>query len=434
MSLNPKLRKDSSNVWWLDWTTDPAAIAYDIITSKGQHVQAGKNATSVKLGALTEPFTLPQIAPGVPTDYETPPDPFTPTIKVTSSIANGATVDNAITWEATVEGGLPDPVEFYVDGALKTTEHKAPYRYGGDTGLFDPNTLNDGLHTLNIVAKFADGKQAGWTGQVTTKKAATPPPSTGTKFFGICPPWPLQASLQSQLDLAKQCGLVSWPRIAGGDANAQTVQAAGFTRWTVYLGITNWPSNQEVIDYAKKYPGALIECCNEANLHNVYTAQQTADFHKQLYAAMKAAGVEKQLMLSSVGNSSSGVEHLLPLDWCKRLAAAGCKAGTGFTVANYHMYSVDPDGYNNWMHVWGTDSCQTVFGNPPYIITEFGCKTSDDNTQVQAVKNWVAKIKTLDNCMGGQWFCMLDNNWSGFGLVRTDGSHRPAFDTFRQVI
>jgi hypothetical protein len=78
ISLNPILRKDSKAVWWLDWTQDTRAIAYDIITPAGVHVQAGKGATSAKLGKLAEPFTMPQIAAAYAVNYQSPVNPFEP--------------------------------------------------------------------------------------------------------------------------------------------------------------------------------------------------------------------------------------------------------------------------------------------------------------------------------------------------------------------
>jgi hypothetical protein len=149
-------------------------------------------------------------------------------------------------------------------------------------------------------------------------------------------------------------------------------------------------------------------------------------------------------MLSSVGNStsSSATGRLHPLEWCKQMAAAGCTVGKGFDVANYHMYDADPQHYDNWMHVWTPDasgnSCQKVFGNPPFFITEFGARVGTNNiteaTQATAISKWVAKMESLPECLGGHWFCLLDNNWAGFGIIRTDGSHRPAYDAYKVAV
>lgn len=71
MALNPRITKDARNAYWLEWTPDPEAIAYDIITPAGVHVQAGKKHSSAKLGVgLTEPVVA-KIAAAEPGDYET---------------------------------------------------------------------------------------------------------------------------------------------------------------------------------------------------------------------------------------------------------------------------------------------------------------------------------------------------------------------------
>lgn len=76
MSLNPYIEKIAAD-WWLKWTADPLAVAYDIITSSGKHVQAGKGKTSAKLGAA-KPDPLPQIAAAHAGPYETAKDPDAP--------------------------------------------------------------------------------------------------------------------------------------------------------------------------------------------------------------------------------------------------------------------------------------------------------------------------------------------------------------------
>jgi len=70
MSLNSRITKDPTGVYWLEWDTDPNAVAYDIITPAGGHVQAGKKAVRAKLGSgLTEPVHA-MIASARPGAYE----------------------------------------------------------------------------------------------------------------------------------------------------------------------------------------------------------------------------------------------------------------------------------------------------------------------------------------------------------------------------
>jgi hypothetical protein len=277
--------------------------------------------------------------------------------------------------------------------------------------------------------------------------APAPEPALTGRRFSISPPYPLQASLTSQLQEAQRLGLDPFPRIAATDQSANECVALGITEWCAYVQGPNYntfPSVDSVINYCKKYPKAWVEPQNELNLVSVISLAEVAAKHIELYKAMKAAGLPNKLMLSSVGNSisSSATGSLHPLEWCRRLAAAGCKFGTAFDVANYHMYDADPQFYDNWMHVWtpnaAGESCQEFFGNPPFLVTEFGARVGTNNiteaTQAAAVTKWVTKLSSVPDCLGGHWFCLLDANWSGFGIIRTDGTHRPAYDAYRTAM
>jgi hypothetical protein len=77
MALNPKIRQDTNGVWWLEWTPDAQAVIYDIVLGTGKHVQAGRLATSSKLGG-TKPTVMPAIASCHAGVYEIAVDPTTP--------------------------------------------------------------------------------------------------------------------------------------------------------------------------------------------------------------------------------------------------------------------------------------------------------------------------------------------------------------------
>jgi hypothetical protein len=269
-----------------------------------------------------------------------------------------------------------------------------------------------------------------------------PLPPLPDKLFGITPPWPLQKPLAQQLTTGKDIGLKDLPRIDGSDAAAQAVIAAGYDAWTAYIGGSTWPTTDQVVNYCRKYPQAWIDPQNEANLKKQLTVKQVAAKQIEIYNAVKAAGLPNTIMLSSVGNSLSGIEQLKPLDWCKWLVVYGCTEGKGWDMPTYHMYGDDPDEYDQWMNVWTLDSddcsCQSVFGDPPYMITEFGCRigkdTPDERGQAAAAIKWVNKIRSLPNCLGGHWFCLHDDNWAGFGVINVNGTHKLAYDALKTTL
>lgn len=69
MTLNPYLTKDMLGVWYLNWTADPAASAYEVIAPDGTHIQIGKKQTKVKLGRNPQQGAW-QVASAIPATYE----------------------------------------------------------------------------------------------------------------------------------------------------------------------------------------------------------------------------------------------------------------------------------------------------------------------------------------------------------------------------
>jgi Big-like domain-containing protein len=66
---------------------------------------------------------------------------------------NGATVSGSVAFTASATG-RPRSVAFSVDGAVKSTDTAAPYRYGSN-GTLDTTKLSRGTHTLSVRARYA---------------------------------------------------------------------------------------------------------------------------------------------------------------------------------------------------------------------------------------------------------------------------------------
>jgi hypothetical protein len=278
----------------------------------------------------------------------------------------------------------------------------------------------------------------------TLQPIVTPPPSS-KKLWGIAPSDdPFTVAVDTQMADYVALG-VTCPRFGSSDTAAASARSHGFKKWVAFVSGDGSAAPSQVVAYAAKYPEAYVGWGNELNLKSQWTSKSVAALQIAVYNAMKAAGFASRVVMSSVGNSKSAAEGLLPLDWCAKLAAAGCKPGTGFTYADYHMYAGDPQHYDDWMHVWTPDtsgrSCQSIFGHPPFFITEFGARIGKDvdtaAEQESAAKAWVAKLGSMAECAGGMWFQDFegtDPRWTGFGLHGNTGVRRPSWQAYKDAI
>jgi hypothetical protein len=85
----------------------------------------------------------------------------TVTNAIAMNIAAGAVLSGpSVPWEAT-PSGVPDSVQFWIDGALRWTEFFSPYQFNGTpSGRLDTTTLSDGSHELKVRALYADNSVA----------------------------------------------------------------------------------------------------------------------------------------------------------------------------------------------------------------------------------------------------------------------------------
>jgi hypothetical protein len=248
------------------------------------------------------------------------------------------------------------------------------------------------------------------------------------------------------------------PRIDDDWTDAiNTAHQIGFTKMVIIVGGT-LHSVPDPITYAnsavaiaKAHPDAYIELGNECNL-NGFSPADYATIAKAAYQAIKAAGLPNVVLLGSVGNSLSTVGGYSMLDWCKQLALNGCVVGQAFDWANYHIYA-NPAVEEPWHHLFTPctigapncgpdddgDSCQTVLGNPPFAITEFGASLQkdcggDEAVQSQYVNDWMVMFAAQPQFRLGTQYAMADEapDGTGYGLRRLDLSHRPSWDAYQK--
>jgi len=253
----------------------------------------------------------------------------------------------------------------------------------------------------------------------------------------------IQRELQDMWDNGGRC-----PRIDDDWTDAiNTAHQIGFTKLVIIVGGT-MHSVPDATTYANSavaiataHPDAYIELGNECNL-NGFSAAQYATIAKAAYQAIKAAGLPNVVLLGSVGNSLSTVGGYSMLDWCKQLVLNGCVVGQAFDWANYHIYA-NPAVEEPWHHLFtpndSGESCQSVFGNPPFAITEFGASLQkdcggDEAVQSQYVNDWMVMFAAQPQFRLGTQYAMADEapDGTGYGLRRLDLSHRPAWDAYQK--
>jgi hypothetical protein len=103
------------------------------------------------------------------------------TLQIASSIGDGTVLSSPLHWQATpsgvAAGDSVDRVEFLIDGAVRWTEHNAPYYYQGDDAgsniqFLYPTTLGRGQHSLTVRVVTKSGQQASGSATVTVSQAA----------------------------------------------------------------------------------------------------------------------------------------------------------------------------------------------------------------------------------------------------------------------
>lgn len=94
--------------------------------------------------------------------------------RVTSSIADGATLASPVQWSAELVGTPPgglDRIEFLIDGDLRWVEHNPPFVFNNDGNYLYPYLFARGLHQLIVRAASKSGEQVTATANVQTTQA-----------------------------------------------------------------------------------------------------------------------------------------------------------------------------------------------------------------------------------------------------------------------
>jgi hypothetical protein len=91
-----------------------------------------------------------------------PAHPNTASPRMTSSIADGATLNDPVRWEARLAGVSAvhvASVRFLIDGKVRHLERLAPYLFAGRGNMLLPGSLRPGSHTFAVDALLVDGRR-----------------------------------------------------------------------------------------------------------------------------------------------------------------------------------------------------------------------------------------------------------------------------------
>lgn len=103
----------------------------------------------------------------------------TRTLRVVSSISDGAALSSAVSWTGT-PAGVPvqavDRIEFVIDGRVRWTEHRTPYVFNGNGDELFPWVLGAGAHRLAMRVVTRTGANASTAAAVTVAAPQPIPP------------------------------------------------------------------------------------------------------------------------------------------------------------------------------------------------------------------------------------------------------------------
>lgn len=250
-----------------------------------------------------------------------------------------------------------------------------------------------------------------------------------------------------------------FPRLDGDITQLDYCNQIGITRVMVIIGSgKNFATVASTNNYiaAAKARGiqVFVEPVNEANLGGSWSPSAFASAHISWFNGVRAVypantNPDVKLMLGSIGNSetSSALGSLTPVQWAQAVANAGCVPGNGFDVANYHTYENGNSEFYHWRTVDPSvgKSVQGCFGNPQHIFSEWGYRSdgsgAGETTQSNLMTTFMNYILADPLCIGGMVYSIYDDAEGagapsppaaqGYGLMRLDGSHKPAYNTFK---
>lgn len=215
------------------------------------------------------------------------------------------------------------------------------------------------------------------------------------------------------------------------------------------------------------------EIWNEPNISGFWATKPDAGKYLELlkasYTAIKAKDPEAQVMIGGLSPAEAVNGNIPPVEFLNQIYALGGKGY--FDILGVHPYTYpylvsDKNPWSTWLQMYGTSPnlrdimIKNGDSNKKIWLTEFGAPTNgpglgaeiannsynrqydhvSEALQAQSLTVAVNEMKSLSWAGPLFWYSYKDlgtsthTNENFFGLIRYDGTHKPAYDSFRQAI
>jgi hypothetical protein len=214
---------------------------------------------------------------------------------------------------------------------------------------------------------------------------------------------------------------------------------------------------------AKRYPRISVwEIWNEENYPPFWKPQPDPAAYGELLklsvASIRESNPAAKIIIGGLANTNAAQGGIAPRDFLADLVSAGETEGVNGIGLHPYNFPQLPSESGPWIYsgvdgVSGLQSLRDVFtaaGLPalPIWITEFGAPTGGgtagdhvtEDRQAEMVADAVTAARADDGIAALFWYTYRDSGAdpidpeSHYGLRRADGSPKPAYDAFRQVI
>ena len=318
------------------------------------------------------------------------------TVRITSP-AGGQTVFGTVTWLAdVVSSGTVDRVNFAIDGAVKWTEHYAPYGYGGDAGQLDTTTLTNGKHQFTVTAYLVTGRSASTSISVkvsngTALRVSTLSPGNGQTVSGSVK-WEVGVTGATPSKVVFSIdGVVKWteaasPYVFNGDG--ATLDTKMLSNGSHTLRATAYTSSAE----ASSSIGVMVS--NSTTTAPANTAVPTVSGTPQV----------GQSLTAGAGSWSGTTPMSYAYQWRRcDSAGASCASISGAVGTTYTVTASDA-GFTLRVRVTATSSAGSATADSAAVTVSGAAATAPANTALPTVSGTPQVGQTLAAGQG---------SWSG---------------------
>jgi Big-like domain-containing protein len=354
---------------------------------------------------------------------------------VSTNIANGAILSgSSVVWTATPSGS-PVRVEFFIDGALLSTEYVSPYQFNGDpSGTLNTNTLSNGSHQLKVRAIYSDNSTAEQTITVTVSNGTTPTPpplssstvtatllgQTGEDIVGTTSQTP-DGIQDVHIGLSGVQGTITGVTITGGDLGGRWETPFNGANWVVAIRPQTNPSLVDLyFDFFRPNSFYTLDVTfADGSIQTIQSSTSLSDASLRSDTVVTLTATPAAGSTFASGNSAVCTNSAATIDASKSCAATSQTAANqlitkiGVFRPDTGEWFLDRSGNGQWDGC-SVDTCITSFGQPgdlPAIGSWSGAGTISIGTFNPTAGMW-----QLDRNGNGRWDgCAVDTCITSFG-------------------